>query len=66
MKQTRLLEIIREEISNALTEAGLGDQITVLQKQKDSIEKQKAPLTKKEADVSKKIADLEKKQANDE
>jgi hypothetical protein len=66
MKQTRLLEIIREEISNALTEAGLGDQITVLQKQKDSIEKQKAPLTKKEADVSKKIADLEKKQADAE
>jgi hypothetical protein len=66
MKQTRLLEIIREEISSALTEAGLGDQITVLQKQKDSIEKQKAPLTKKEADVSKKIADLEKKQADAE
>jgi hypothetical protein len=66
MKQTRLLEIIREEIAGALNEAGLGDQITALQKQKDAIEKQKAPLTKKEADISKKIADLEKKQADAE
>ena len=64
MKQSRLLEIIREEISAALNEAGLGDQITALQKQKDAIEKQKAPLIKKEADVSKKIADLQKKQAD--
>jgi len=64
MKTSRLLEIIREEISSALNEAGLGDQITALQKQKDAIEKQKAPLTKKEADVAKKIADLQKKQAD--
>jgi hypothetical protein len=66
MKKTRLLEIIREEIASVLTEAGLGDQISALQKQKDAIEKQKAPLTKKEADVSKKIADLEKKEADAE
>jgi hypothetical protein len=66
MKQTRLLEIIREEIAGALTEAGLGDQIANLQKQKDAFEKQKAPITKKEADISKKIADLEKKQADAE
>jgi hypothetical protein len=66
MKQTRLLEIIREEISNALGEAGLGDQIASLQKTKDAFEKQKAPITKKEADISKKIADLEKKQADAE
>jgi hypothetical protein len=66
MKKTRLLEIIREEITGALTEAGLGDQISALQKQKDAIEKQKAPLTKKEADISKKIADLEKKEADAE
>jgi len=66
MKQTRLLEIIREEIASALNEAGLGDQISALQKQKDAIERQKAPLTKKEADISKKIADLEKKQADAE
>jgi hypothetical protein len=66
MKQTRLLEIIREEIASALNEAGLGDQISILQKQKDAIEKQKAPLTKKEADLSKKIADLEKKEADAE
>jgi hypothetical protein len=66
MKQTRLLEIIREEIVSALNEAGLGDQIAVLQKQKDAVEKQKAPLTKKEADLSKKIADLEKKEADAE
>jgi hypothetical protein len=49
-----------------LNEAGLGDQISILQKQKDAIEKQKAPLTKKEADLSKKIADLEKKEADAE
>jgi hypothetical protein len=66
MKQTRLLEIIREEIAGALNEAGFGDQIATLQKQKDAIERQKAPLTKKEADISKKIADLEKKQADAE
>jgi hypothetical protein len=66
MKQTRLLEIIREEIAGALTEAGLGDQIASLQKTKDAFEKQKAPITKKEADISKKIADLEKKQADAE
>lgn len=66
MKKSRLLEIIREEISGALNEAGLGDQISALQKQKDAIEKQKAPLIKKEADISKKIADLEKKQADAE
>ena len=66
MKKTRLLEIIREEIAGALNEAGLGDQISMLQKQKDAVEKQKAPLTKKEADISKKIADLEKKQADAE
>jgi len=66
MKKTRLLEIIREEIAGALTEAGLGDQISAMQKQKDTIEKQKAPLIKKEADISKKIADLEKKQADAE
>jgi hypothetical protein len=66
MKKTRLLEIIREEISGALNEAGLGDQISTMQKQKDAIEKQKAPLIKKEADISKKIADLEKKQADAE
>jgi len=66
MKQTRLLEIIREEIAGALNEAGLGDQIATLQKQKDAVEKQKAPLTKKEADLSKKIADLEKKEADAE
>jgi predicted nuclease with TOPRIM domain len=47
MKQTRLLEIIREEISNALGEAGLGDQIASLQKTKDAFEKQKAPLDAK-------------------
>ena len=64
MKKSRLFEIIREEISGALSEAGLGDQISTLQKQKDAVEKQKAPLTKKEADLSKKIADLEKKQAD--
>lgn len=66
MKKSRLLEIIREEIAGALNEAGFGDQITSLQKQKDAIEKQKAPLIKKEADISKKIADLEKKQADAE
>ena len=66
MKKTRLLEIIREEIAEALNEAGFGDQISTLQKQKDAVEKQKAPLTKKEADISKKIADLEKKQADAE
>jgi hypothetical protein len=66
MKHTRLLEIIREEIAGALTEAGLGDQIASLQKTKDAFEKQKAPITKKEADISKKIADLEKKQADAE
>lgn len=66
MKQTRLLEIIREEIASALNEAGLGDQISTLERQKDAIEKQKAPLTKKEADLSKKIADLEKKEADAE
>lgn len=66
MKKTRLLEIIREEIAGALNEAGFGDQISTLQKQKDAVEKQKAPLTKKEADISKKIADLEKKQADAE
>lgn len=64
MKKTRLLEIIREEISGALNEAGLGDQIANLKKQKDAIEKQKAPLIKKEADISKKIADMEKKEAD--
>jgi len=66
MKKTRLLEIVREEISIALNEAGLGDQISALQKQRDAIEKQKAPLIKREADTSKKIADLEKKQADAE
>jgi hypothetical protein len=66
MKKSRLLEIIREEIAGALNEAGLGDQISAMQKQKDAIEKQKAPLIKKEADISKKIADLEKKQADAE
>jgi hypothetical protein len=66
MKKSRLLEIIREEISGALNEAGLGDQISALQKQRDAIEKQKAPLIKREADISKKIADLEKKQADAE
>ena len=66
MKQTRLLEIIREEIAGALNEAGFGDQIATLKKQKDAIERQKAPLTKKEADLSKKIADLEKKEADAE
>jgi hypothetical protein len=66
MKKTRLLEIIREEIAGALNEAGLGDQIAALQKQKDALEKQEAPLTKRKADISKKIADLEKKQADAE
>jgi len=66
MKQTRLLEIIREEIAGALNEAGFDDQILALKRQKDAIEKQKAPLIKKEADLSKKIADLEKKQADAE
>ena len=66
MKKSRLLEIIREEISGALNEAGLGDQISALQKQKDALEKKKAPIIKQEADISKKIADLEKKEADAE
>jgi hypothetical protein len=64
MKHTRLLEIIREEIAGALNEAGLGDQITALERTKDTFQKQKAPITKKEAEISKKIADLQKKQAD--
>jgi hypothetical protein len=64
MKKTRLLEIVREEIAFALNEAGLGDQITALEKQKDALEKQKSPLIKKEADLTKKIADLQKKEAD--
>jgi hypothetical protein len=64
MKKTRLLEIVREEISIALNEAGLVDQITALEKQKDALEKQKSPLIKKEADLTKKIADLQKKEAD--
>lgn len=66
MKKTRLLEIIREEITGALTEAGLGDQIQALEKQRDAVEKQKAPLTKRIADLDKRIADLKKKEADAE
>jgi hypothetical protein len=64
MKKTRLLEIIREEITGALNEAGLGDQIQALEKQKDAIEKQKAPLIRKLSDIEKRIADLKKKEAD--
>jgi len=66
MKKTRLLEIIREEISGALNEAGLGDQIMALEKQKEAVDKQKLPLIKKESDIDKKLADLKKKQADEE
>ena len=64
MKQTRLLEIIREEISGALNEAGLGDQITVLDKQIETVTKQISPLQKKISDLQKKKADLQKKEAD--
>ena len=66
MKQTRLLEIIREEIAGALNEAGLGDQITALEKAKEAIDKTKFPIIKKESDVDIKLADLKKKQAEEE
>ena len=66
MKKTRLLEIIREEIAGALNEAGLGDQIQVLQKTKDNLERKIAPIIKQKSDISKKIADLERKQADAE
>jgi hypothetical protein len=64
MKQTRLLEIIREEIAGALNEAGLGDQITALDKQIEAVTKQIAPLQKKLADLQGKKADLQKKEAD--
>jgi len=64
MKQTRLLEIIREEIAGALNEAGLGDQITALDKQIEAATKQIAPLQKKLADLQGKKADLQKKEAD--
>lgn len=64
MKKTRLLEIIREEIAGALNEAGLGDQITALDKQIEADTKQIAPLQKKLADLQGKKADLQKKEAD--
>jgi hypothetical protein len=64
MKKTRLLEIIREEISGALTEAGLGDQIAALDRQIEQITKQMAPLQKKKADLESKKAALSKKEAD--
>jgi hypothetical protein len=64
MKQTRLLEIIREEIAGTLNEAGLGDQITALDKQIEAATKQIAPLQKKLADLQGKKADLQKKEAD--
>jgi hypothetical protein len=64
MKQSRLLEIIREEISSALNEAGLGDQITALDKQIEAATKQISPLQKKLADLQGKKADLQKKEAD--
>jgi hypothetical protein len=64
MKQTRLLEIIREEIAGALNEAGLGDQITALDKQIEAATKQIAPLQKRLADLQGKKADLQKKEAD--
>ena len=64
MKQSRLLEIIREEISSALNEAGLGDQITALDKQIEAVTKQISPLQKKLADLQGKKADLQKKEAD--
>jgi hypothetical protein len=64
MKQSRLLEIIREEISGALTEAGLGDQIAALDRQIEQITKQMAPLQKKKADLESKKAALSKKEAD--
>jgi len=66
MKKTRLLEIIREEIAGALNEAGLGDQIMALEKQKEAVNKQKLPLVKKESNIDKELADLKKKQADEE
>ena len=64
MKHTRLLEIIREEISSALNEAGLGDQITALDKSIEAKTKQIAPLQKQLADLQSKKADLQKKEAD--
>jgi hypothetical protein len=64
MKKTRLLEIVREEITLALNEAGLGDQITALDKQIEAGTKQIAPIQKKVADLQKKKADLQKKEAD--
>ena len=64
MKKTRLLEIIREEITGALNEAGLGDQIAVLDKQIEASTKQMAPIQKKIADLQAKKAILSKKEAD--
>jgi hypothetical protein len=64
MKKTRLLEIIREEISGALNEAGLGDQIAVLDKQIEQATKQMSPIQKKIADLQSKKAILSKKEAD--
>jgi hypothetical protein len=64
MKKTRLLEIVREEIAFALNEAGLGDQITALDKQIEAGTKQITPIQKKVADLQKKKADLQKKEAD--
>jgi len=64
MKKTRLLEIIREEIVGALNEAGLGDQITALDKQIEAGTRQMTPIQKKVADLQKKKADLQKKEAD--
>jgi hypothetical protein len=64
MKKFRLLEIIREEIAGALTEAGLGDQIAALDKQIEQVTKQMAPLQKKKADLEGKKAILSKKEAD--
>jgi len=64
MKKSRLLEIIREEISATLNEAGIGDQITALDKQIEAATKQLAPLQKKLADLTGKKADLQKKEAD--
>ena len=64
MKKTRLLEIVREEIAFALNEAGLGDQITALDKQIEAGTKQMTPIQKKIADLQKKKADLQKKEAD--
>jgi len=64
MKHTRLLEIIREEIAGALTEAGLGDQIASLQKTKDA--EVKAGSTLEEGEKQSKYKQLAEKYQLDE